>query len=75
MGQPLRITFNNTDHTFQIVNTNPISGSTDEFQITINGRTVTLVKSEGWIQKETEGSVDNALLQAIGKAIALRYRI
>lgn len=75
MGQPLRITFNNTDHTFQIVNTNPISGFTDEFQISIDGKTVTLVKSEGWSQKETEGSIDNGLVQAIGKAIALRYRI
>jgi hypothetical protein len=75
MGQPLRITFNNSDHIFQIVNSTPITKSTDEIQILLEGKTVTLVKTNQWLQKETDETIDEKLIQAIGKAIALRYRI
>jgi len=75
MGQPLRITHNNSDHIFQIVNSNPISKSTVELEIILNGKTIKLVKDDGWIQKESDETIDERLIQAIGKAISLRYRI
>jgi hypothetical protein len=75
MGQPLRITYNNSDHTFQIVNSDPISKSTTELEILLEGKTIKLIKNDGWIQKENDESLDESLIQAIGKAISLRYRI
>ena len=76
MGQPLRITFNDTDYSFELANTEPITRSTLEIPISINNQTVTLVKEErGWQPKETQDLLDSSLLQAIGKAIALRYRL
>ena len=75
MGQPLRITYNNSDHIFQIVTSTPITKSTEEIQILLEGKTITLIKTNEWLQKETDETVDTKLVQAIGKAIALRYRI
>jgi hypothetical protein len=76
MGQVLRITFNNIDYTFQILNTRPVSRETGEIQILLNGTTQTLVYNGlDWVPKAEDGDVHLELAVAIGKAIALRYRI
>lgn len=77
MGQPLRITFNNADHIFQITDHSPITKSTTEIQILLDGKTVTVVRGDGntWTLKENDSTIDPGLIQAIGKAISLRYRI
>jgi hypothetical protein len=76
MGQVLRITFNHTDYTFQILNTRPVSRETEEIQILLNGTTHTLVcNSRNWVPKSDNAEVPDELAAAIGKAIALRYRI
>jgi hypothetical protein len=76
MGQVLRITFNNIDYTFEILNTRPVSKETKEIQILLNGVTQTLVCNERrWVPKTEVGEMPNELASAIGKMIALRYRI
>ena len=76
MGQLLRITFNNVDYTFQILNTRPVSRETEEIQILLNGTAQTLIyNGHDWVPKTEAGDVDEKLALAIGKAIALRYRI
>lgn len=76
MGQLLRITFNNIDYTFQILNTRPVSRETEEIQILLNGTPHTLIYSQhAWVPKNEGGDIDKHLAVAIGKAIALRYRI
>jgi hypothetical protein len=76
MGQVLRITFNNIDYTFQILNTRPVSRETKEIQILVNGLTQILVCNERqWVPKTEAGDIPYELAAAIGKMIALRYRI
>ncbi|MGN6398678.1 MAG: hypothetical protein ACTHMI_24120 [Mucilaginibacter sp.] len=76
MGQVLRITFNHTDYTFEIFNTRPVSRETEEIQILLNGTTKTLVcNNRNWVPKSDNGELGDELAAAIGKAIALRYRI
>ena len=76
MGQVLRITFDQIDYSFQILNSKPISKSDQEIQILLNGVTTTLVKdASGWHPKTADDFAKAGLATAIGKAIALRYRI
>ena len=79
MGQPLRITYLGKDYTFQILNTTSISSERFEIQILLEGVTRTLVKDQyDWKPVglcEPEDAESAGLTQAIGKAIALRFRI
>ena len=76
MGQTLRITFHNMDHTYQILNTGPISKETEELQIQLDGATHTLVRRDkNWEPKEDGDSPEHGLVAAIAKAISSRYRI
>lgn len=76
MGLPLRITFNDKDYNFQIVKTEPITRSTKEISILIESETINLVKEDAkWTIKEPSDLLDINLLEAIGKAIGLRYRV
>jgi len=76
MGQVLRITFDNTDHTFEILNTTPVSKETEELQILLDGVIHTLIcRNKRWLPKDSDDAISIGLVAAIGKAIALRYRI
>ncbi|WP_207428952.1 hypothetical protein [Pedobacter sp. SYSU D00535] len=73
---PLRITFRDTDYSFQVINKEPVTKSTVEIPIILNGKTVNLVKgSNGWVMKEEVSGIDPELIQAIGRAIELRFRL
>lgn len=75
MGQLLRITYNQKDYRFQIINSKVLSKETEEIQILLNGTTLTLIRSDSsWAAKENNVIHQN-LIEAIGKAIELRYRI
>ncbi len=76
MGQVLRITFNRVDHTFKIVDTGPLHKAGAEIRVEVNGRGLTLVR-EGlsWTTREPADEATRGLAEAIGKALALRYRI
>ena len=76
MGQMLRITFNNMDYNYQILNTGPVSKETREIQVLLDGETYTLVASQGqWLAKDSVEARAPGLLSAIGRALASRYRI
>ena len=76
MGMPLRITVDAKDYSFQIVNKEPITRDTVQIPISIENKTILLVReTDGWKAKESDSSVDIAIIQAIGKTIALRYRL
>jgi hypothetical protein len=76
MGLPLRITFNDTDHVYQI-NTSPITPTTSELEILLNGEKIILQKDDRrvWIQKGEGPVIDPELAQALGRSVALRFRM
>ncbi|WCT13386.1 hypothetical protein [Mucilaginibacter jinjuensis] len=76
MGQLLRITFNQKDYIFQILNPKPLSKTDQEIQVLINDVTTTLIRdTNGWSSKEEADTENKELFKAIGMAISLRYRI
>jgi hypothetical protein len=75
MGQPLRITVEQQDYSFQILNNRP-DKFTREIKIALSGETHTLIKDvNDWKLKETDAGMQDGLAKAIGHTISLRYRI
>ena len=72
MGLPLRITFNDQDYVYQIVDSNLINQNTTELELLLNGEKLQLVKDKTiWIQKEGNQSLDPEL----GRSVSLRLRM
>ncbi|WP_207532316.1 hypothetical protein [Desertivirga arenae] len=75
MARVLRITINNTDYNFSLLNKEPITKNTTEIPIHINSQNITLVKaSNSWQAKDPNHQIDKNILESIGRAIGLRYR-
>jgi hypothetical protein len=76
MGLTLRLTFNDKDYNYQIINSKQIDQGATEFSLTLNGETVDLIKSDKnvWVQKNG-GSLDPELIQALGRSVSLRLRL
>ncbi|MCO5936718.1 hypothetical protein NAF17_14335 [Mucilaginibacter sp. RB4R14] len=77
MGLPLRITFNDKDYVYQIVNSRLINQNTTELELLLNGETLQLTKQNTiWIQKEGEHDIlDPQFVQALGRSVSLRLRM
>lgn len=76
MARALRITHNETDYNITILNTEPITKNTIEIPISFASETITLIKTDNkWQLKEAVDLIDSYLIDAIGKAIGLRYRL
>lgn len=76
MARALRITFNETDYNFIIQNTEPITRSTSEIPIDLGDQKITLIKSGNyWTSKDMDMSINQSVVEAIGRAISLRYRL
>jgi hypothetical protein len=77
MGLPLRITFDDKDYTYQILNTNLINKDTTELEIIFNGEKVELVmdNKKTWVQKDQTNTIDPELIQALGRSVSLRLRM
>lgn len=77
MGLPLRITFDDKDYIYQILNTNLIDKHTTELELIFNGEKVELVMDERktWIQKDNSNTIDPNLVQALGRSVSLRLRM
>jgi hypothetical protein len=77
MGLQLRITFNDTDYTYQIINSKLINKNTTELELMIEGEKIGLQKDikKGWIQKDGSNSLDPELIQALGRSVSLRLRM
>ncbi|KQM77880.1 hypothetical protein ASE74_15890 [Pedobacter sp. Leaf216] len=76
MSLPMRITFENRDYTYSVLTKN-INKDTVEFKISVQGEELTLVRSvnKEWDCPELTVGNNHNLLKAIGKSIALRYRL
>jgi hypothetical protein len=76
MGLTLRLTFNDKDYNYQIINSKQIDQGATEFSLTLNGETVELIKSSKntWVQKNG-GALDPELIQALGRSVSLRLRL
>jgi hypothetical protein len=77
MGLPLRITFNDKDYVYQILNSRLINQNTTELEILMNGEKVELMKDDKkvWIQKDGNKSIDPELIEALGRSVSLRLRM
>jgi hypothetical protein len=76
MGLPLRITFDDTDFVYEIVNSKAIKPAT-EFEIVLNGDKVELIRDDKmvWVLKDGNKDIDPALIQALGRSVSLRLRL
>ena len=76
MGLTLRLTFNDVDYNYQIINSKQIDQDSTEFSVTLNGETVDLIKSNKsvWVQKNGS-SLNPELIQALGRSVSLRLRL
>lgn len=76
MGLTLRLTFNDKDYNYQIINSKQIDQGATQFSLTLNGETVDLIKNDKniWTQKNG-GSLDPDLIQALGRSVSLRLRL
>jgi hypothetical protein len=77
MGLPLRITFDDTDFVYEIVNSKAIKPDTTEFEIVLNGDKVELIRDDKmvWVLKDGNKDIDPALIQALGRSVSLRLRL
>ena len=67
MGLTLRLTFEDNDYNYQIINSKDIDQGATEFSLKLNGETVELIKDKKnvWIEKDGN-SLDPELVQALG---------
>jgi hypothetical protein len=77
MGLPLRITFNEKDYVYQIIDSKLIDHHSTELQLLLDGEKINLVKNEKrvWIQNDADKSIDPDLVQALGRSVSLRLRM
>lgn len=77
MRKLLRVTYEESDYTYEIVNDSPINRNTTELQVMVEGAKYVLVKDtkQVWVQKEGEAAIDPAVLHAIGRTISCRFRM
>lgn len=73
----MRITFNDKDFVFQIINRKLIAQNANELEILLNGDKVELIKDGKmvWTQKDGSKSLDPSFVQALGRSISLRLRM
>ncbi|TFF36307.1 hypothetical protein [Mucilaginibacter psychrotolerans] len=77
MGLPLRITFDDKDYVYQIVNSKLIGQNTTELELLLNGEKVELIKDARrvWTLKDGNTTLDPELVQALGRSVSLRMRM
>lgn len=76
MGQLLRLHFENKDHSFRILNPEPISRETKIIELTLDGQLLKIIKqADSWVAETHVEGISIDLIKAIAKNIALRFRI
>ncbi|WP_428331587.1 hypothetical protein [Mucilaginibacter sp.] len=76
MGQLLRVNFKGTDYSFRVLGEPPLRREGSDIQISIGELTCTLCyQDRQWLERGEPALPGHELTQAIGNAIALRYRI
>jgi hypothetical protein len=76
MKLPLRINFEDKDYTYVILNP-VLNRDTTEFHISLAGEELTLLRDEkkDWYSKTASPNHNPDLLKAIGRTIALRFKL
>ena len=76
MGLRLRMTFNDADYVYEIINSR-LTDQTTELELVLEGEKVELLRDKNmvWIQKDGESSFDPGLIQALGRSASLRLRV
>ena len=77
MGLKMRVTYNDTDYVYEIINGAAITKDTTELKIVLNGQPITLIKdtSKVWVLQDSEVAIEPDLVQALGRSVSLRYRL
>lgn len=77
MGLPLRITFEDRDYKYEIINSKLIGSDTTELELLLDGVQLHLTKNvkREWELKNLDPSVDPKLVQALGRSVSLRLRM
>ncbi|WP_158798555.1 hypothetical protein [Pedobacter sp. L105] len=77
MGLKMRVTYNDTDYVYEIINGAAITKDTTELKIVLNGQPITLIKDTNkvWILQDSEIAIEPDLVQALGRSVSLRYRL
>ncbi|OOQ60325.1 hypothetical protein [Mucilaginibacter pedocola] len=77
MGLPLRITFDDKDYVYQIVNSKLVGPNTTELELLLNGEKVEIVKDARMVWTLKDGGIvlDPNLVQALGRSVSLRLRM
>jgi hypothetical protein len=77
MGLPLRITFNDIDYVYEIIDSKHINKNSTEMALLLNAEKIELVKDlkNCWIQKTGESSIEPEFAEALGRSVSLRLRL
>ena len=76
MGLQLRMTFNDTDYAYQIINSR-LTDQHTELELVLEGEKVELLRDKNmvWIQKDGDSSFEPGLIEALGRSASLRLRV
>lgn len=77
MGLQLRMTFNDTDYAYRIINSKLTDQRITELELVLEGEKVELLRDKNmvWIQKDGDSSFDPGLIEALGRSASLRLRV
>jgi hypothetical protein len=76
MGMPLKLTLQDKDYWFQIENERLVTKGTIEIPIIFDGKSVLLLrKGNKWILEANSVGLADDLIQAMGRALELRFRL
>ncbi|TDQ08888.1 hypothetical protein [Pedobacter metabolipauper] len=77
MGLKMRITYNDKDYVYEIIDGASINKETTDLKIILNGHQLSLHKdaSKKWVVTDSEITIDPDFAQAIGRSVSLRYRM
>lgn len=76
MKLPFRITFDNKDHVYHILNPERIDHKTTQLELMLDGNKLTIEKNDKncWVQKDGEPCA-SALVESLGRSVSLRMRM
>ncbi|TWJ03425.1 hypothetical protein JN11_00968 [Mucilaginibacter frigoritolerans] len=77
MGLQLRITFNDIDYVYEIINSKLINKNSTEIALLLNAEKIELIKDYKniWVQKNGELSIAPEFAEALGRSVSLRLRL
>jgi hypothetical protein len=77
MGLQLRITFNDVDYVYEIIDSKQINKNSTEIALLLNAEKIELTKDfkNCWVQKEGKSSIDPEFAEALGRSVSLRLRL